>query len=180
MELSGRINVTMVQDEIERELEQLHQESFGWALACCGRNPDEAEDVLQMAYVKILDGSARFEGRSSFQTWLFGVIRRTALQSRRKFAVRERLLRLLFVRQAESFAPGPDASLEYALDSKRLIRALRALSGRQCEVLQLVFYHEMTIEEAALVLGISLGSARTHYTRGKKNLAGRLGEHDYD
>ncbi len=180
LESSGRINVTIAQDEIEHELEQLHQESFGWALACCGRNPDEAEDVLQMTYLKILDGTARFEGRSSFQTWLFGIIRRTALQRRRKFAVRERLLRLLFIRQGESFTPGPDVTLEYALDSKRLIQALRALSGRQCEILHLVFYHEMTIEEAAAVLGISLGSARTHYTRGKKNLAGRLGEYDYD
>ncbi len=180
LESSGRIDVTIAQDEIEHELEQLHQESFGWALACCGRNPDEAEDVLQMTYLKILDGTARFEGRSSFQTWLFGIIRRTALQRRRKFAVRERLLRLLFMRQTTSFAPGPDASIEYSIRSKRLIQALHALSGRQCAVLQLVFYHEMTVEQAAAVLGISSGSARTHYARGKKNLAGRLREHDYD
>ena len=129
LESSDRINVTIAQDEIEHELEQLHRQSFGWALACCGRNPDEAEDVLQMTYVKILDGTARFEGRSSFQTWLFGVIRRTALQRRRKIAVRERLLRLLFIRQGESFTPGPDATLEYALDSKRLIQARSASSS---------------------------------------------------
>ena len=43
-------------------------------------------------------------------------------------------------------------------------------------MLQLVYYHEMTIEQAAKVLNISLGSARTHYTRGKVNLARLLKE----
>jgi RNA polymerase sigma-70 factor (ECF subfamily) len=43
-------------------------------------------------------------------------------------------------------------------------------------VLDLVFGHDMTVEEAARALGISTGSARRHYDRGKKRLRQALGK----
>ena len=55
-----------------------------------------------------------------------------------------------------------------------LIRALNQLSVQQQQVLHLVFYQECTIEEAAEVMRISLGTARTHYERGKRHLRERL------
>jgi len=171
---ADQINRKMSRSEIELLLEQHHQDSFTWALSCCHRDFDLAQDTLQMSYLKVLDGSARFEARSSFRTWLFGVIRRTAVQTNRKRAVREKLLRTLFMRRNDPVIPEPHASLDYSLKSEKLVQALLKLSNQQCAVLQLVFYHDMTIEEAALVMKISLGSARTHYARGKKNLADRL------
>ncbi len=168
--------MTLTRDEIAHELEQLHQESFAWAFACCGRNLADAEDVLQMTYLKVLDGSARFEGRSAFRTWLFGVIRRTAARNWRTLVNRDRLLRIFFAHQPEAGSPGAEDGIEYAANTRRLVQALHSLARRQREVLQLVFYHGMTIEEAALTLGVGVGSARTHYTRGKRNLASKLGE----
>lgn len=43
---------------IENELASLHGSSFGWALACCGRRREDAEDVLSDAYAKVLSGRA--------------------------------------------------------------------------------------------------------------------------
>ena len=53
----------------------------------------------------------------------------------------------------------------------RLAEALRRLAPRQHAVLELVFYHDLTVEQAATVMGIAVGTARTHYDRGKKRLA---------
>src|SRR5262249_60507622 len=69
--------------ELRSQLEKLHPEGYGWALSCCRREPAEAEGILQDVYLKILDGRARYDARSSLKTWLFSVIRRTAAEHRR-------------------------------------------------------------------------------------------------
>ena len=161
--------------ELRRQLERAHADCFGWAMACCGRDRDDAEEVLQTVYLTVLDGRAHYDGRSTFRTWLFGVIRRTAASERRKAWLRGLLLK----READGLKPEaptpPDAGIER--DSRRdgLRHALTHLAARQREVLQLVFYHDLTVDQAATVMGVSVGSARTHYARGKARLATLLG-----
>ena len=162
--------------ELKRQLERVHADCFGWAMACCGRDRDDAEEVLQTVYLSVLDGRARYDARSSFRTWLFGVIRRTAASERRKAWLRGLLLK----REAGNLEPQapvqPDIGLE--LESRRdgLRHALAHLAARQREVLELVFYHDLTVEDAAAVMSVSVGSARTHYARGKARLAVMLGD----
>jgi len=125
-----------------------------------------------MSYLKIIEGKARFDGRSSFKTWLFAVIRRTALERFRW----QRVRRIVFL---ETSPPArPDQILERSERTERLLRALDAISRRQREVVELVFYHDMTIEEAAQSLGISIGSARVHYERSKRRLLAILQEEE--
>jgi RNA polymerase sigma factor (sigma-70 family) len=156
-------------------LAELHPESFGWALHCCGWDRQEAEDVLQTAYLKVLDGRARFDGRSSVKTWLFAVIRRTAVERRRG-----RWARSLLALRWQGGRPGPpppatpEALAGDAERARELREALAGLPRRQRDVLHLIFYQDLTLEEAARVLGLSLGSVRTHYHRGKTALRRRL------
>ncbi|HEY2746309.1 MAG TPA: sigma-70 family RNA polymerase sigma factor [Polyangia bacterium] len=159
-----------MEPKLRRDLEELHEASFAWALACCAWRREEAEDVLQSAYVKVLDGRARFDGRASVKTWLFAVIRNTAADRRRKSWLWSLGLDRLRARRVE---PAGESSDE-AARRLRVRAALGELAARQREVLDLVFYHELTIEEAARVMGVSVGSARVHYDRGKKRLAERL------
>jgi RNA polymerase sigma-70 factor (ECF subfamily) len=153
------------------KLEREHKAGYSWALACCRWDRDEAMEVLQTSYLKILDGKAKFDGRSEFKTWLFGVIRRTAMESRRRRTVREIALKGWFRKNpAPSAEPTPDSVHEKAETHQRLRNLLQRLSERQRDLLHLVFYQDMTIEQAAGVLGLNLGTARTHYKRGKAQL----------
>jgi RNA polymerase sigma-70 factor (ECF subfamily) len=161
------------------DLEQLHPASFGWALACCRHDREEAEEVLQEVYLTVLDGRARFDGRSSPRTWLFAVIRRTAASRRRSLWLRRlALARWLDGRPAPPPPGSPESALRTAETQWALRAALARLPERQRQVLHLVFYQDLTLEEASQVLGISVGSARTHYHRGKQAVRRGLSEED--
>jgi len=156
---------------LKAELEKLHSASFGWALSCCHRNPAEAEEVLQTVYLKILQGKAIYRGESKLQTWLFAVIRKTAINERRKQWLRT----LISIPGTSSEAhTEPESELERSEMQQRFRQALDQLPARQRETMHLVFYQDLSLSEAAEVMKISLGSARRHYDRGKKRLRATL------
>lgn len=160
----------MTDSELRAALETHHSESYGWALNCCAYSSVEAEAVLQTVYLKALMGKARYDGKASFKTWLFAVIRRTAADERRRQTLRRLLLDRRQASPDPKVAERPDEAV-YRAELQRLVRkALIRLPRRQREVLQLVFYHDLSLAEAAQVMGVSIGSARTHYERGKKQL----------
>jgi len=171
-----RLTSDMTPQQLKEELERLHPESFAWALGCCRRNRSDAEDVLQETYLKILEGRARFDGRSGLKTFLFAVIRRTASEHARRGLWR-RFLPL--GRQPGEIPPDriADGSQSPEQTDREVLvgRAVAALARRQREVLILVFGHGFTVEESAAALGISVGSARVHYQRGKARVAALLG-----
>jgi len=168
--------------ELTAELERLHCSSFGWALSCCRRDREEAEEVLQTVYLKILEGKARFDGDSSFKTWLFAVIHKTAAGERRKHLLRKLSLVRESQGQADRIVPPqrPDVAVERSETQKRFLQALVQLPARQQQTLHLVFYQELSLREAAIAMGITLGSARKHYERGKKRLRESLGQSEID
>jgi len=162
----------MDENAMQEQLAGLHADSFGWAVACCGGDALLAEDVLQIAYLKVMQGRARFDGRAALRTWWFAVIRHTAADERRRLWWR-RLKHTAWAEKLLPTAPEPEAAgaeLDRSQRQAWFERALTLLPVRQREVLHLVFYQELTIEQAAAVMRVSLGSARTHYHRGKLRL----------
>ena len=159
---------------LRERLELHHLDASGWSLACCDHDEDFAHDVLHEAYVRVLEGRARYRAESSFRTWLFGVIRLVALEVRRRDERRDAdrgpdpLV--------DVHVDPPSGSLEQMEVVVRLREALTKLSRRQGEVLHLVFYQGLTLAEAARVMDVGVGAARTHYHRAKTRLRRELTE----
>src|SRR5207244_7058680 len=120
---------------------------------------------------------SRYRGEASLKTWLFAVIRKTAIGEYRKRLVRN----LVFIsgldkRDAASSTETAPVAFEKSELQKQFRVALAKLPPRQREAMFLVFYEDLSLSEAAEVMGISIGSARQHYDRGKKHLRERLSQ----
>ena len=159
-------------------LAALHGQLFGWALTRCGFDRAAAEDLMQEAYVQVLSGSARFDNKSSLKTFLFGVVQNLARNRFRRLATRLRVVKAIA-------ADPNDGRVEHSQADdaahRQLWRAVEALPARQRDITELVFCRDMTIEEAATVMGVSVGTGRVHYDRAKRALADKLRtlrEHD--
>jgi RNA polymerase sigma-70 factor (ECF subfamily) len=152
---------------MRQQLAALHEQAWKWSLACCNHDREQSMEVLHDVYLKVLEGRATFSGRSTFKTWLFGVIRMSARNHRRK----ARFAALFFLPLEDGANAATDPQPHAGSGCRKAInKALAALSRRQSEIARLVFFHDLTIEEAATVQGISVGSARQHYARAKDRL----------
>jgi len=145
---------------LQNILKEHHSSAYIWARQCCSFDEELAKDVLQLVYLKILEGKAVYGEKSSLKTWLFSVIKFTAAESKRKEHQTTTLDEVADFTGAEEDEVHQDTHEELIM----------LLPRRQQEVLLLVFYHNLTLEKAAEIMDISLGSVRTHYDRGKKNL----------
>jgi RNA polymerase sigma factor (sigma-70 family) len=159
--------------ELMDQLAAFHEDAFSWGVTCCGGDLHAAADVLQECYLKVAAGRAAFAGRSSLKTWWLAVVRLTALEQLRG--------KQRWRRRAEAFqdwiatlggaSPDPPATdSPMPVDADQLAAAMARLPARQSEVLHLVFQQELSLSDAAAVMGVSLGSARQHYDRAKKRL----------
>jgi RNA polymerase sigma factor (sigma-70 family) len=155
-------------------LQQLHHESYLWSLSCCNFDDELAKDVLQTVYLKIYSGKATYNQKSKLKTWLFSVIKFTSVDFMRKKANHLEKLNDLHYDIAE---PENDKNAD---NQKVFMLILQSLSGQQREVLTLAFYYDLTLEEIAALLKLSIGSIRTHYERGKENFKNALIKHKMD
>ena len=153
----------MTKEDLEVFLKQHYRLSYLWARQCCGFDSELAREVLHIALLKVLEGKAVYTGLSSEKTWLFSVIRFTALEQMRKNSKHSDWEDVSEINHFSDPADDHDPESFHEV-------ILQKLPPRQREVLLLVFYHDRTLEETARILNISPGAVSTHYDRGKKKL----------
>jgi len=156
-----------------------HASLYRWAMALACGDRFEAEEIVQLCYMEVIEGRADLAAAVDARAFLFGVARRVSSSRKRRSSIFGRILRLDFDRIDR---PSPAISPEEATsEGERAVsarEALASLEGRQLEVATLVFGEGLTVEEAAAAMGVSLGSARTHYHRAKQKLARLLEDKD--
>jgi len=159
-----------------------HGGLYRFALALTGRNPEEAAEVVQQTYLEVIEGRARLAGAADPRAYLFGVARRVAASRRRRRWVYERLLGPLGFGASRGLAAAGERSPEIEASAgeraARVRTALARLEGRQLQAATLVFIEDMTVEQAGMAMGVSVGAARQHYHRAKLELARLLEDID--
>lgn len=135
------------------------------------REPASAEDVLSEVFLDAWRQAARFESRSSVNTWLCGIARNKALEHLRKYPPAAERAE---VPEIEDSADTPEVVAQKS-DKKALLRqCVERLGTEHREVVDLVYYHEKSIEEVGEILRIPLNTVKTRMFYARKKLSEML------
>jgi len=148
---------------------------FALALQLTGSAAD-AEDVAQDALLRAYQHLPRFEGRSALRTWLYRIAVNRAFSQRQRSA-RTRTVQLDDDRLTAALAVDahdPQQACELAETYALLLDALDQLSPLLRTTVVLVTLHGLRHEEAAKVLGCSLGTVGFRIHEARKQLRERL------
>lgn len=141
------------------------QKLFSFAVSICGGNRDTAEEIYQEALTKAFVNIGGFEGKSSFSTWIWTIIKNSYID----FISENK--KLISIEDLEGFEPSSDIPAELELirgDRAKMLRKLISeLPLPYCEVITLIDLQEMEHSEAAELLGIdkNLLKVRLHRAR---------------
>jgi RNA polymerase sigma-70 factor, ECF subfamily len=141
---------------------------YRWLLRFVG-NETVAEDLLSDVFFDVWQQAGRFEGRAAVSTWLLSIARFKALSARRRRTDAE-LDETIEATVADS-ADNPEIALQKKSRSELVRAALMKLSPDHREIVDLVYYHEKSVEACALILGIPAATVKTRLFYARKKLA---------
>lgn len=147
-------------------------------LGSLAKDPAAAEDALQEAFISVWRSAAGFRGEAGGRTWLYTIARNALHRGRRRAPDQTEALTSLDELGAAA-GWGDQSSGDRVLaaleDRDRVRKAMRALSAEDNEVLLLVDVEELTAEEAARALEISVAAVKSRLHRARLRLCAELG-----
>ena len=143
---------------------------------------EDAEDIVQQSFHKAFAHLCRFEGKSSFSTWLTRIAINEALMFLRSIgAVRE--VSIDDRGEAEANASSldipdsrqdPEASYVKRERARLLLSTLKSLRPRMRQALELRELAEFSTKQTAQQMGLSVGAVKSRIFHGRKKLRERL------
>ena len=134
------------------------------------RDESTAEDLISEVFLDVWRQAGRFEGRSAVTTWLLAIARFKALSALRRRPGEE--LDEESTAAIEDGSDNPQTALEKKDKSELIRKCLAGLSAQHREIVDLVYYHDKSVEEVAQIVGIPENTVKTRMFHARK----RLGE----
>ena len=128
-----------------------------------------AEDLTSEVFLSVWQQAHRFEARSAVTTWLLAIARykaRAELRRRPQAASSERESS-----DISDPADTPDVAFEIKHRGEILRKCLARLSREHREVIDLVYYHEKSVQEVAEIIGIGGNTVKTRMFYARKQLS---------
>ncbi|QQO14474.1 sigma-70 family RNA polymerase sigma factor [Bradyrhizobium diazoefficiens] len=136
------------------------------------RDATTAEDLVSQVFLDVWRTAGQFQGRSQVSTWLLSIARFKALTAMRQRRFED--IDQEDVRQIPDDTDTPETSLDRN-DTSAILRACVAkLSPAHREIINLVYYHEKSVEEVGRIIGIPQSTVKTRMFYARKQLADLL------
>src|SRR4029078_6262144 len=133
------------------------------------RNDATAECLIRAVFLDVWREAGKFEGRSAVSTWLLSIARFKALSVLRRKPEAE--LDDETAGAIEDTSDTPDVTLEKKQKADIIRKCLSGLSNEHREIVDLVYYHEKSVEEVAEIVGIPEATVKTRMFYARKKLA---------
>jgi len=133
------------------------------------RDATVAEDLVSQVFLDVWRTATQFEGRSQVSTWLLSIARFKALTSLRQRRFED--IDQEDVREIPDEADTPEASLARTTTSEILRACVAKLSPAHRDIINLVYYHEKSVEEVGEIIGIPQSTVKTRMFYARKQLA---------
>ena len=166
------MRASTVDGEFVAFCEKRRERALRLAFRLLGGDQATAEDVVQSAFLRAHRAFASFRREASLDTWFYRILVNEVQRQRRWSA-----LRRLFGADPETAPPpvDPTPARDPGL-RRRIASALEKLSAGQREAFVLVHLEELTVNEAAEVLGKAAGTVKSHLHRALATLRRELAD----
>jgi RNA polymerase sigma-70 factor (ECF subfamily) len=145
------------------------------------RNANDAEDLVQEAFLKALRGFSSFEPGSNFKAWIFRILRNTYLTSRTGLAAMRTVALEDELGDSNNLgaAPHPEGAIDRQTPEVNLIQlgdraalqdAMEKLPPPLLEVILLCDVEEMKYREIAVILEVPIGTVMSRIARARAAL----------
>jgi RNA polymerase sigma-70 factor (ECF subfamily) len=152
------------------------------------RNPQDAEEVTQDAFIRAHRGLANFRGDSAFSTWLYQIATNLARNRYWYWWRRKRDQTISFDQPvgedgatplSEVFASEQESPDDLTVTQElvdRIAVGMEKLSSKHREILVLRNVKNLSYEEISSILGISVGTVKSRIARARESLREKIGE----